>query len=42
MNTTALKRFATTARTTIKNGVVLKLMEMGFDANGNVPEDIFP
>lgn len=42
MNTAALKRFATAARLKIKSGVVLKLMELGFDGQGNVPDDIMP
>ena len=42
MNTAALKRFATAARLKIKSGVVLKLMELGFDGKGNVPDDIMP
>ena len=42
MNTAALKRFATAARLKIKSGVVLKLMELGFDGQGNVPEDLYP
>lgn len=42
MNTSALKRFATAARLKIKSGVVLKLMELGFDGQGNVPEDLCP
>ena len=42
MNTTALKRFATAARTKIKSGVALKLMELGFDGNGHVADDVAP
>lgn len=42
MNTAALKRFATAARTKIKSGVVLKLMELGFDGNDDVAEDVYP
>lgn len=42
MNTAALKRFATSARLKIKSGVVLKLMELGFDGKGNVLDNIMP
>jgi len=38
MNTTRLKRFATEARTKIKQGVILMMRQWGFDADGRVLE----
>jgi len=39
MNTNKLKRFATEARTKIKQGVVMMMRQWGFDAEGNVIEE---
>ncbi len=39
MNTAKLKRFATEARTKIKQGVTLMIRQWGFDADGNVLEE---
>lgn len=39
MNTTRLKRFATEARTNIKQGVILMMRQWGFDADGRVLEE---
>ncbi len=39
MNTTKLKRFATDARTKVKQGVTLMIRQWGFDANGNILEE---
>lgn len=39
MNTAKLKRFATEARTKIKQGVVMMMRQWGFDADGNVTEE---
>lgn len=39
MNTSRLKRFATEARTKIRQGVILMMRQWGFDADGNVLEE---
>lgn len=39
MNTARLKRFATEARTKIKQGVTLMIRQWGFDADGNTIEE---
>lgn len=39
MNTAKLRRFATEARTKIKQGVVMMMRQWGFDADGNVLEE---
>lgn len=39
MNTSKLKRFATEARTKIRQGVILMMRQWGFDADGNVLEE---
>lgn len=39
MNTSTLKRFATEARTKVKQGVALMMSQWGFDANGRVYEE---
>lgn len=39
MDTARLKRFATEARTKIKQGVTLMIRQWGFDADGNVMEE---
>lgn len=39
MNTARLKRFATEARTKIKQGVTLMIRQWGFDADGNAIEE---
>ena len=39
MNTSKLKRFATKARTKIRQGVILMMRQWGFDADGNVLEE---
>jgi len=42
MDTNRIKRFATEARTILKAGIAAKLMTLGFDKKGNVPEDLHP
>ena len=39
MNTSILKRFATEARTKVKQGVALMMSQWGFDDNGKIKEE---
>lgn len=39
MNTSLLKRFATEARTKVKQGVARMMSQWGFDDNGEVKEE---
>lgn len=42
METNKLKKFATEARNRLKNGIAAKIITLGFDKNGNVPEHLHP
>ena len=42
METNKLKKFATEARNRLKNGIAAKIITLGFDKNGNVPEHMHP
>ena len=42
METNKLKKFATEARNRLKNGIAAKIITLGFDKNGNVPEHMYP
>lgn len=42
MDTNRIKRFATEARNKLKDGIAAKLTTLGFDARGNVPEQLHP
>ena len=42
MDTTKLKKFATEARNRLKAGIAAKIITLGFDKNGNVPEHLHP
>ena len=42
MDTNKLKKFATEARNRLKAGVAAKMITLGFDRNGNVPEPLHP
>ena len=42
MDTNKLKKFATEARNRLKAGVAAKMLTLGFDRNGNVPEHLHP
>ena len=42
MNTTQLKKFAAEARTILKEGVILRLSALGFNADGSVAEEDRP
>ena len=42
METNKLKKFATEARNRLKAGVAAKMLTLGFDRNGNVPEHLHP
>ena len=42
MDTNKLKKFATEARNRLKGGIAAKIITLGFDKNGNVPEHMHP
>ena len=42
MDTNKLKKFAIEARNRLKAGVAAKMLTLGFDRNGNVPEHLHP
>lgn len=42
MDTNRIKKFATEARNKLKAGVAAKIITLGFDKNGNVPEHMHP
>ena len=42
MDTNKLKKFATEARNRLKAGIAAKIITLGFDKNGNVPEYMHP
>ena len=42
MDTNKLKKFAIDARNRLKAGVAAKMLTLGFDRNGNVPEHLHP
>jgi hypothetical protein len=42
MDTNKLKKFATEARNRLKAGIAAKIITLGFDKNGNVPEHMHP
>ena len=42
METGKIKRFATEARNKLKAGIAAKIVTLGFDRNGNVPEHLHP
>lgn len=42
METGKIKRFATEARNKLKTGIAAKIITLGFDKNGNVPEHMHP
>jgi len=42
METNKLKKFAVDARNRLKTGVAAKMLTLGFDRNGNVPEHLHP
>ena len=42
MDTNRIKRFATEARTKLKEGIAAKIITLGFDKKGNVPENLRP
>ncbi len=42
METNKLKKFAVDARNKLKAGVAAKMLTLGFDRNGNVPEQLHP
>lgn len=42
MQTNLLKKFATEARTSLKNGVKVKIQLLGYDSEGNVANDMIP
>ena len=42
MDTNKLKKFATEARNKLKAGIAAKIITLGFDKNGNVPEHMHP
>ena len=42
MDTNKLKKFATEARNRLKLGIAAKIITLGFDKNGNVPEHMHP
>ncbi len=42
MDTNRIKRFATEARNILKAGIAAKILSLGFDQNGNVPEENMP
>ena len=42
MDTTRIKRFATEARNILKAGIAAKITSLGFDREGNVPENLRP
>ncbi len=42
MDTNRIKKFATEARNRLKAGVEAKIITLGFDRNGNVPEHMHP
>ena len=42
MDTNRIKKFATEARNKLKTGIAAKIITLGFDKNGNVPEHMHP
>ena len=42
MDTNRIKKFATEARNKLKAGIAAKIITLGFDKNGNVPEHLHP
>lgn len=42
MDTAQLKKFATEARTSLRNGIIQKIATLGFDAQGRVPAEMLP
>ena len=42
MDTNRIKKFATEARNKLKAGIAAKIITLGFDKNGNVPEHMRP
>ena len=42
MDTNKLKKFATEARNRLKAGIAAKIITLGFDKNGNVPDHMHP
>ena len=42
MDTNRIKKFATEARNKLKAGIAAKIITLGFDKNGNVPEQMHP
>ena len=42
MDTSKLKKFATEARNRLKAGIAAKIITLGFDKNGNVPDHMHP
>ena len=42
MDTNKLKKFATEARNKLKAGIAAKIITLGFDKNGNVPDHMHP
>ncbi len=42
MDTNRIKRFATEARNILKAGIAAKILSLGFDQKGNVPEENMP
>ena len=42
MDTNRLKKFATEARNKLKAGIAARIITLGFDRNGNVPEHMHP
>ena len=42
MDTNRIKKFATEARNILKRGIAAKIMTLGFDSRGNVPESQMP
>ncbi len=42
MDTNKLKKFATEARNRLKSGIAAKIITLGFDKKGNVPEHMHP
>ena len=40
MDTNKLKKFATEARNRLKAGIAAKIITLGFDKNGRVPDDV--
>ena len=42
MDTNRIKKFATEARNKLKAGIAAKIITLGFDKNGNVPEHMHP